>query len=112
MLELEEVHAYYALAHVLRGVSIRAAESRVVALLGRNGAGKTTLVSSVMNVPPAQVKADSIRYNGRDLHGCPPHEVTRLRIGLVPQGRQYLPISHGPGASDHRRAPTAQRDKR
>jgi branched-chain amino acid transport system ATP-binding protein len=88
MLEVHDLHAYYALAHVLRGVSIDAADGRVVALLGRNGAGKTTLVSSVMGLPPAQVRFGNIRYRGHDLVGRSPHEVARLGIGLVPQGRR------------------------
>ena len=88
MLEVEDLHTYYSLAHVLRGVSLEAAEGRVVALLGRNGAGKTTLVSSVMGLPPAHVRAGRIRYKGQDLVGRSPHEVARLGIGLVPQGRR------------------------
>jgi branched-chain amino acid transport system ATP-binding protein len=88
MLEIRHLHTYYSLAHVLRGVSVDAAEGRVVALLGRNGAGKTTLVSSVMGLAPAQVRAGSIRFRSRDLVGRSPHEVARLGIGLVPQGRR------------------------
>jgi branched-chain amino acid transport system ATP-binding protein len=88
MLEVRDLHTYYALAHVLRGVSIDAADGRVVALLGRNGAGKSTLVSSVMGLPPAQVRAGSVRYRGSELVGRTPHEVAQLGIGLVPQGRR------------------------
>ena len=88
MLEIRDVHTFYSLAHVLRGVSLAVTGGRVVALLGRNGAGKTTLVSSVMGLPPARVRAGSIRFQGRDLVGRSPHEVARLGIGLVPQGRR------------------------
>src|SRR5919202_2357792 len=88
MLDVHELHTYYALAHVLRGVSVEVAEGRVVALLGRNGACKTTLVSSVMGLPPAHVRAGRIRYKGQDLVGRSPHEIARLGIGLVPQGRR------------------------
>ena len=88
MLEIDNLHTYYSLAHVLRGVSLNAADGRVVGLLGRNGAGKTTLVSSVMGLPPAQVRSGNIRYNGYDLVRRSPHDVARLGIGLVPQGRR------------------------
>jgi branched-chain amino acid transport system ATP-binding protein len=88
MLEVHDLHTYYSLAHVLRGVSFDAADGRVVVLLGRNGAGKTTLVSSIMGLPPAQVRLGSIRYKDHELVGRTPHEVARLGIGLVPQGRR------------------------
>jgi branched-chain amino acid transport system ATP-binding protein len=90
VLEVVDLHAYYALAHVLRGVSLRSPPGRVVALLGRNGAGKTTLVRSLMELAPPQVRAGSVRYNGRELRGLTPHEIARLGIALVPQGRRVF----------------------
>ena len=90
MLEVVDLHAYYALAHVLRGVSLQSPAGRVVALLGRNGAGKTTLVRSLMELAPPQVRAGSVRYNGRELRGLTPHEIARLGIALVPQGRRVF----------------------
>jgi branched-chain amino acid transport system ATP-binding protein len=61
-----------------------------VALLGRNGAGKTTLVRTIMDMVPPQVGAGSVRYQGQELLGRTPHEVARLGIGLVPQGRRVF----------------------
>jgi branched-chain amino acid transport system ATP-binding protein len=88
MLTISDLHAYYSLAHVLRGVSLEAVEGRVLGLLGRNGAGKTTLVSSIMGIPPAQVRKGSVKYGQHELIGRPPHQVARFGIGLVPQGRR------------------------
>jgi branched-chain amino acid transport system ATP-binding protein len=88
MLEAVDLHAYYTLAHVLRGVSVYVPEGRVVALLGRNGAGKTTLIRSLLNLAPPRVRAGSVRYRGLELQGLAPHEVARMGIGLVPQGRR------------------------
>ncbi len=90
MLDIVELQAYYALAHVLRGVSLRAPEGRVVALLGRNGAGKTTLIRAIMDMVPPQVRGGSVRYQGQELRGRTPHEVARRGIGLVPQGRRVF----------------------
>jgi len=90
VLEVVDLHADYALAQVLRGVSLQAPEGRVVALLGRNGAGKTTLVRTIMDMVPPQVGAGSVRYQGQELLGRTPHEVARLGIGLVPQGRRVF----------------------
>jgi branched-chain amino acid transport system ATP-binding protein len=90
VLEVVDLHADYALAQVLRGVSLQAPAGRVVALLGRNGAGKTTLVRTIMDMVPPRVGAGSIRYQGQELLGRTPHEVARLGIGLVPQGRRVF----------------------
>jgi len=42
LLQLEDVHAYYGLSHVLQGVTLRVPAGGVVSLMGRNGVGKTT----------------------------------------------------------------------
>lgn len=88
MLEVQDLHAYYGTSHILRGISLRAEEGRVLALLGRNGAGKTTLVRALMDLAPPRVPAGSVRYRGQELRGRRPHDVARRGIGLVPQGRR------------------------
>ena len=90
MLEVVDLQAAYALAHVLRGVSLQSPPGRVAALLGRNGAGKTTLVRSIMALSPPEVRAGTIRYEGHELRGLTPHAIARLGIALVPQGRRVF----------------------
>ena len=41
MLELEGIHTYYGLSHVLQGLNLRVAAGELVTLIGRNGAGKS-----------------------------------------------------------------------
>jgi branched-chain amino acid transport system ATP-binding protein len=91
MLEVAGLHSYYGDAHILRGVSLAVPKRRVVALLGRNGMGKTTLIRSVMGLAPPEVREGSVRYDGAELRGLPPHAVAGKRIGLVPQGRRLFP---------------------
>jgi branched-chain amino acid transport system ATP-binding protein len=90
MLEVRDLHASYAVAPVLRGLSLDVPDGHVVALLGRNGAGKTTLVRSVMGLAPPAVRSGSVRHGGTELRGLAPHEIARRGLGLVPQGRRMF----------------------
>jgi branched-chain amino acid transport system ATP-binding protein len=61
----------------------------LVALLGQNGVGKTTLVRSIMGLTPAA--SGSIVLGGIDITATPTHLITRMGVGLVPQGRLVFP---------------------
>jgi branched-chain amino acid transport system ATP-binding protein len=89
MLEVRDVHTYYGESHVLQGVSLEVPEGRVVALLGRNGAGKTTLIRSIIGFTPP--RRGSIRYGGVEIGALPSHQIARMGIGLIPQGRRVFP---------------------
>lgn len=89
MLELVDVHTYYATSHVLRGVTLSVGGGSAVALLGRNGMGKTTTIHSIIGfVPPRQ---GAVRFQGEDIMGLPSHRIAKKGIGLVPQGRRIFP---------------------
>ncbi|HAT31097.1 MAG TPA: urea ABC transporter ATP-binding subunit UrtE [Janthinobacterium sp.] len=88
MLEVEQVHQYYASSHTLRGVSLTLAKGECLALLGRNGVGKTTLLNCLTGVLP--VARGKVRLDGRDITRLAPHERARLGIAYVPQGRDIF----------------------
>ena len=58
-------------------------------LLGRNGAGKTTTLRTIMGL--VRASAGRIVLDGVELARLPAHEVPRLGIGYVPQGRRLFP---------------------
>jgi len=66
-------------------VSFNVAAGEMAALIGPNGAGKST----VFNLLGGQLAADqgSVRLGGRELLGMAPHQIARLGVGYVPQGR-------------------------
>jgi energy-coupling factor transport system ATP-binding protein len=49
-----DLHVAYGGVPALRGVSLEARRSEVVALMGRNGAGKTTLLRTLVGLVPAE----------------------------------------------------------
>ena len=54
ILEVEGIHCFYGLSHVLHGVSLDLAAGEIVSLLGRNGAGKTTTIQAIMGLVKAR----------------------------------------------------------
>jgi branched-chain amino acid transport system ATP-binding protein len=76
-------------SQVLFGITLGVEAGQLVTLLGRNGMGKTTTVRAVMGILP--VRAGRVHFEGRPLHGLPPHRVAQAGLGLVPEGRQVFP---------------------
>lgn len=75
-------------SHVLASLSLDIRRGDIVALMGRNGMGKTTLVKAIAG--HLTEISGSIRYDGREILGRPPHEIANLGIGYVPQGREIF----------------------
>jgi branched-chain amino acid transport system ATP-binding protein len=90
MLRLAGVHAYYGKSHILQGVSLEVGDGELVGILGRNGVGKTTLLKCIMGLVPP--RGGSIAFDGTELARRPAHEIPRLGIGYVPQGRRIFPL--------------------
>ena len=88
-LSLTDVHAFYGDSHILHGISFSLAPGAVLALLGRNGAGKTTCVSAIIGL--LAPRKGEIRLYGDPIAGLAPERISRLGIGLVPQGRRVFP---------------------
>jgi len=88
MLEVDNLHAYYAKSHILQGVSFRVGAGEIVSLLGRNGAGRSTAVKTIIG----QVRpVGTIRFRGERIDGLKPHEIARKGLGYVPEGREIFP---------------------
>jgi len=88
MLEVEGIHTFYGLSHILFGVSLRVDPKEVVCLLGRNGAGKTTTMKSIIGIAPP--KQGSIRFRGEEIVGVEPYLITRKGIGYIPDDRRIF----------------------
>lgn len=88
MLEVEEIHTFYGLSHILFGVSLRIESGKVVCLLGRNGAGKSTTLKSIIGLTPP--KQGSIRFKEEEIAGKQPYMLVRKGIGYVPDERRIF----------------------
>ena len=89
MLALENVHAGYGAIDVLKGITLRVAEGEIVTVLGANGAGKSTTLMTICGANPA--RQGGISFAGQPITNLPVHEIVRLGISQVPEGRRIFP---------------------
>jgi branched-chain amino acid transport system ATP-binding protein len=88
LLRVSGVHSGYGPLTVLRDVSIDVDAGQIVALIGANGAGKTTLLRTISGVLPAT--DGGIHLGDDDLTQRSVHEIVRLGVAHVPEGRQVF----------------------
>jgi branched-chain amino acid transport system ATP-binding protein len=88
MLEVEGIHTFYGLSHILFGISLRIEPQEIVCLLGRNGAGKTTAMKSMIGITPP--KQGVIRYKGEEITGIEPYLLARKGISYIPDDRRIF----------------------
>jgi branched-chain amino acid transport system ATP-binding protein len=88
MLDVEGIHTFYGLSHILFGVSLNVQPGEVVCLLGRNGAGKTTTMKSIIGI--TRPRQGNIRFKGEEIVGIEPYLLTRKGIGYIPDDRRIF----------------------
>jgi branched-chain amino acid transport system ATP-binding protein len=88
MLEVEGIHTFYGLSHILFDVSLKVDAGQIVCLLGRNGAGKTTTLKSIMGLNPPTM--GRIQFNNENITGIAPYRLARKGIGYVPDDRRIF----------------------
>jgi len=84
-LTLTGVNAYYGNFHVLHDVSLSVQQGTIHVLLGRNGAGKTTTLRAIFGL--LERWSGSIKLDGTEIGGRPPHLITRAGLAYVPEYR-------------------------
>jgi branched-chain amino acid transport system ATP-binding protein len=89
MLQLEQVRAGYSGSLVLTDLDLVVREGEAVALLGRNGVGKTTMLRAITGT--VHKSAGRIIMDATDITHARPHEINRLGISIVPEGRRLFP---------------------
>ena len=88
MLQLKGVSSGYGAIEALRGIDMSVTRGEIVTLIGANGAGKSTTLRNITGLVPAT--AGEIVFEGKRLNGMPAHEIVKLGISMVPEGRQIF----------------------
>jgi len=89
LLRVESLDVSIKSLRILRAVDLQVEKGQLVGLIGRNGAGKTTLLRTLSGALEPAV--GSIRLEGQELDGVPPHRRARLGIGWMPEDRRIVP---------------------
>lgn len=89
ILEVQGMHSWYGSSHVLQGVDLRVHRGETVGLLGRNGMGKSTLIRSILG--HVKQRQGHVTLFGNDVTRAKPHEIARLGVAYVPEGRGIFP---------------------
>jgi branched-chain amino acid transport system ATP-binding protein len=78
------------MAHVeaLRGIDMAMKQGEITAIIGSNGAGKTSALMAISELAP--VTAGDIRFEGQTITRRRPHDITRLGITHILEGRQLF----------------------
>jgi branched-chain amino acid transport system ATP-binding protein len=88
MLKIERLQASYGGSLVLQGIDLKVQEGHIVAIMGRNGVGKTTLMKSVVGL--VKPRSGCVLFNGKNITGMAPHQISNLGISYVPQGKEIF----------------------
>lgn len=88
MLEVSQLNSGYGDVQILRQVSLTVQTGEIVSIVGANGAGKSTLIRTIMGTLPAQ--SGEIHFLGERLTGRPTHEIARLGMAQVMEGRRLF----------------------
>ncbi|MFY4261038.1 ABC transporter ATP-binding protein [Achromobacter xylosoxidans] len=85
MLEIRDLHAWYGESHILHGIDLDVKAGECITLLGRNGAGRSSTLKSVLGLVGR--RSGSIKVQGQETIGLPPHKIARQGIGYCPEER-------------------------
>ena len=88
LLEVKDLRVHYGRAEALKGISLSIEEGAIVALVGANGAGKTTTLRTISKLKSPS--AGEIWFQGKRIDGLPSHEIVKMGIAHIPEGREVF----------------------
>jgi len=89
MLDVKDLRVRYGTVEAVKGISFRVTDGAIISLIGANGAGKTTSLRAITGL--VRPSGGDLRFEDRSLAGLAPHEIVRLGIAHVPEGRRLFP---------------------
>src|ERR1041385_8001404 len=88
MLEIKNLSVSYGAINALHGISLQIKDGDIVTLIGANGAGKTTTLKTISGL--LKTRGGEILYEGKNIANLKPHQILKLGISHVPEGRMVF----------------------
>ncbi len=88
LLQADRLTSGYGKISVLFDVDLTVSPGEIVAVIGANGAGKSTLLRTIAG--SIRSHSSKVRFKGSDITNRHSHEVNKMGIALVPEGRQIF----------------------
>lgn len=87
LLRLENISVSFGGVHALNDVSLSFDEGEIIAVMGPNGAGKSTVLKTIFGL--VKNSQGKVFWHEQEIKPIP-HEVVKLGISFVPQGRRVF----------------------
>lgn len=84
LLEVHNLKVHYGGVNAVKGINFHLHTGEIVALVGANGAGKSSTLRAICKLAPHTGK---LFFDGKDLSAIKSHDLVRMGIALVPEGR-------------------------
>jgi ABC-type branched-subunit amino acid transport system ATPase component len=89
LLELDQVEKHFGGLAAVNGVTLRADDGEILAIVGPNGAGKSTLLKLIVGLEAPT--RGTVRFAGKDITRHPPHRVRQMGVATVQQTPRHFP---------------------
>lgn len=90
LLDVRNVNASYEDFHILKDVSISVEANEILSVVGANSAGKSTLLKLISGM--IDLDKGDILFQGNCISALTTHEIARLGVIQVPEGRRMFPL--------------------
>jgi branched-chain amino acid transport system ATP-binding protein len=88
VLSIDRIAVDYDGVPAIHDITVRVPEGAIVAVVGSNGSGKTTMLKTAVGL--LHPSKGTITFEGADISRTPAHEMPKMGIALVPEGRKLF----------------------
>jgi branched-chain amino acid transport system ATP-binding protein len=88
VLSIDRIAVDYDGVPAIHDITVRVPGGAIVAVVGSNGSGKTTMLKTAAGL--LHPSRGTITFEGADISRTPAHEIPKMGIALVPEGRKLF----------------------